>query len=362
MARTGFDPFTAPLVALAPQPDGVRWPTTDWPTGPAPDGVNVEAFFDEMFDDDGPMATSYAAVVIHKGKLIGQRYAHAMEHFDRAPDPIDEATPLLSWSMAKSMLHAVVGLLVANGKLTLDSPPGVPEWADATDGRETITLQQLLEMRDGLDFVEDYVDDRVSDVIAMLFGDGKDDVAHFAADRGLAHPPGTHLNYSSGTSNIVSGIVARAIGHGDPYRGFLHDRLFGPIGMRSATATFDPTGTFIASSYVYATAQDMARFGYLYLRDGMWDGTRLLPEGWVDHARRVRSVEPDGISYYGAHWWLHGDEYGTFRCSGYEGQRIVVCPALDVVAVRLGKTPADHYPDLRDWYNRLIATFAAAAE
>ncbi len=336
------------------------WPSDAWPTGDPPAGIDLEVLLDEAFDDAGPLAQTYAVVVVHRGRLIAQRYAYAIDRFDGPAEPITASTPLLSWSMAKSMLHAVVGMLVADGRLDLDVPVDVPEWRDVRDGRERITLQQLLEMRDGLDFFEDYVDAQQSDVIEMLFGSGATDVAHFAADRGLTAEPGTRFNYSSGTSNVVSGIVARVVGTGAAYDAFLHERLFGPIGMRSATARFDDAGTWIASSYVYATAQDFARFGFLYLRDGVWDGQRLLPEDWVAHASTLRSRDDEG-SAYGAHWWVLDDEFGTFRCSGYEGQRIVVVPALDLVLVRIGKTSAAHYPDIGDWVRRVIAAFATTA-
>src|SRR5581483_9214785 len=128
----------------------------------------------------------------------------------------------------------------------------------------------------------------------------------------LAAAPGTRFNYSSGTSNVISGIVAQQVGPGRPYREFLESRLFGPLGMRSATVTLDDAGTWVASSYVYATARDFARFGLLYLRDGTWDGTRLLPTGWVDHGRRPRSVDPSDGLVHGAHWWVVGDGHGTF--------------------------------------------------
>jgi CubicO group peptidase (beta-lactamase class C family) len=355
-----FDPFTAPLVPLPPHPHGLPWPTEDWPRGDVPDGVDLEVLFDELFDETGPMRTTFASVVVHRGRLVAERYAGAIDHFDREPEPVTAATPLLSWSMAKSMLHAIVGMLVAEGKLDLDAPPGVPGWDAPDDPRAAITLEDLLDMRDGLDFLEDYVDGERSDVINMLFGEGAADVAAFAADRSLAAPPGTRFNYSSGTTNIVSATVARAIGPGSAYESFLTRRLFDAIGMRSASAKFDAAGTWIASSYVHCTAQDFARFGYLYLRDGEWDGRRVIPEGWVDHARRVRSYSEEDDNYYGAHWWAGGDQLGSFRCVGYEGQRIVVVPALDLIIVRLGKTPAEHYLDLRRWTERVIAAFAAA--
>jgi CubicO group peptidase (beta-lactamase class C family) len=349
------------LVPLPPQPDEVPWPAGEWPRGDLPAGVDTGPLLDEVFDDEGPLATTFAVLVVHRGRVVAERYAGALEHFDRAPTPVTVATPLLSWSIAKSMLHAVVGLLVGERRLDLDAPAGVPEWADPDDPRHAITLRQLLAMRDGLEFVEDYVDDRVSDVMHMLFGEGQPDMARFAADRPLAAPPGTRFNYSSGTSNIISGIVARAVGPGEAYARFLHGRLFGPIGMTSADPEFDEAGTWVASSYVRATAEDYARFGLLYLRDGRWDGTRILPTGWVDQARTWVSEDPDDASPYGAHWWgVAGDTLGTFRASGYEGQSITICPALDLVVVRLGKTPLAREPNLAPWRAAMVQAFAGA--
>jgi CubicO group peptidase (beta-lactamase class C family) len=259
------------------------------------------------------------------------------------------------------MVHAAVGILVGSGRLDPAAPAPVPLWAAAGDPRRAITLEHLLTMRDGLAFVENYVDDQASDVIEMLFGAGQGDVAAFAADRPLAHPPGEGFNYSSGTSNIVSRIVGDVIGGGrDGYEAWLHRELFGPIGMRTATPKFDDAGTFVASSFVYATARDFARFGEWYLRDGVWGGRRLLPLGWVDHARRIRSRDEESGNYYGAHWWVVGDEAGTFWANGYEGQSIMVCPAADLVMVRLGKTPADRYPELKQFRASVVAAFHAA--
>jgi CubicO group peptidase (beta-lactamase class C family) len=341
----------------------VAWPTAEWPRGDPPDAVAVdlERLLDDAFDDTGPLATTYAVIVVHGGKVVAERYQGALEHFDRPPDPVTAQTPLLSWSMAKSMLHAVVGMLVGDGRLDLDAPADVPEWSSADDPRHAIALRHLLAMRDGLDFVEDYVDERVSDVIEMLFGAGQSDMAHFAADRPLAAPPGERFNYSSGTSNIISSIVARRVGAGPPYAQFLRERLFDHIGMHGATPELDAAGTWVASSYVRAPARDFARFGLLYLRDGVWDGTRLLPEGWVDYGRTIESVDPvDGP--YGAHWWgVAGDEVGTFRASGYEGQAIIICPSSDLVVVRLGKTPADHYLELARWREAMVSAFHVAA-
>ena len=349
------------LVALPAQPAGVDWPTEEWPVGHLARGVDLTPLLDEVCDNDGPLAETFAVLVVHRGRIVAERYQGALEHFDGPPTPVTVETPLLSWSMAKSVLHAVVGLLVGAGRLDLDAPAPVPEWADPGDPRHAITLRQLLAMRDGLDFAEEYVEGDVSDTIAMLFGDGQSDMAHFAADRPLAAPPGTRFNYSSGTSNIISSVVARAVGHGQAYAEYLRARLFAPIGMHSAEPELDPTGTWVASSYLRATARDFARFGLLYLRDGVWDGARLLPEGWVDYGRTVQSDDPED-GPYGAHWWgVAGDTLGTFRASGYEGQSITICPAHDLVVVRLGKTPAAHYPDLTRWRADVVRAFSASS-
>lgn len=341
---------------LPPQPDDVAWPTDAWPTDALPDTVDLAPLVDEVMDPDGALARTRAVVVVHRGRLVLERYGDRTDVFGEVTgDPVGPDTPLISWSMAKSMLHAVVGMLVAEGRLDLDARAPVPEWDDPADPRHAITLEQLLCMRDGLDFLEDYdVDAGISHVVEMLFGAGKDDVAGFTAGRPPAHAPGAAFNYSSGTSNIVSAIVRRTLGGEDAYRSFLHDRLFGPLGMHSADPRFDAAGTWIGSSYVHATARDFARFGLLYLRDGMWDGERLLPDGWVDHGRRARSVNPADGRFHGAHWWVVGDDLGTFWASGYEGQSITICPPLDLVVVRLGKSTAEAAVALFDWRNRVV--------
>jgi CubicO group peptidase (beta-lactamase class C family) len=338
----------------------VPWPTAEWPEGPVPAGVELDALLERMFDDDGPLATTYAVVVIHRGKLVVERYGGQLEHVDRPPEPVTAQTRLLSWSMAKSMLHAAVGLLVSDEALDIEQPADVALWSDPDDPRHAITLGHLLAMRDGLDFVEDYVDDQVSDVIEMLFGRGQTDVAQFAADRPLAAPPGERFSYSSGTSNIVSSIVAGVVGRGQAYLDFLEDGLFAPLGMTSAQPELDATGLWVASSYVRTTARDFARFGLLYLRDGVWDDRRLLPEGWVDYGRTIQSDDPED-GPYGAHWWgVAGDTLGTFRASGYEGQSITICPTLDLIVVRLGKTSITYAPELIAWRADMVRAFEAA--
>lgn len=341
----------ASLLPLPTQPSDVPWPTDVWPTGDAPSVV--ASLVEEMVGDEDRYGTTYGVAIVQGGRLLLERQSGALPHFDRPPEPVGPSTPLLSWSMAKSVLHAAIGVLVGEGRLSLDQPAGVQAW---TDERAAITLDHLLQMRDGLRWAEDYVNAGVSDVIEMLFGSGQADVAAYAEARPLVHGPGTVFNYSSGTSNIVAALLGRTVGSGEAVRQFVLERVLYPIGMRSADPRLDDAGTFIGSSYVYATVQDWARFGTLHLRDGVWDGRRILPEGWVDHGRTIRSEDPTDGSLYGAHWWIDQLDLdrGTWRASGYEGQAVAMCPALDAVVVRFGKTPDDLISNLPLWRKRVF--------
>ena len=286
-----------------------------------------------------------AELVLHGGEIVHEEYGPTA-----GPD-----TTLISWSTAKSVTHALAGIAVRDGLLELDAPAPVPEWA--SDERAAITPRQLLHMSSGLRFVEDYVDDSISHCIDMLFGAGQGDVAGYAAALPLDHPPGSVFNYSSGTTNIVSRIVGEAVGGGEAgMRAFLRDELFGPLGMTSADPRFDAAGTFIGSSFLYCTARDFARFGQLYLADGVWDGRRVLPEGWVEFARAQAPVPVEEEFGYGAHWWLwdgHGFP-GTFAAHGYEGQYIIVRPDRELVVVRLGKTPVEVRPPVIERLQELL--------
>ncbi len=362
-----IDPPLAPKPTRRPpfpaQPATVPWPTDRWPTGPVAPDVVTERLHDLIARGFGPNADpatdlNLALVAIHRGQLAAEAYG---------PDTTETST-LISWSMGKSITQAMAGLLVGDGLLDVDQPADVPRWAN--DERRAITTRDLLRMTSGLEFVEDYVDDQVSHVIEMLFGEGRHDVAAYAESLPLLHQPGTYFNYASGTTNIISALCGRVISgldgaaetKADAVTAYLTDRLFGPIGMSSAVPKFDDAGTFIGSSFVYATAQDFARFGYLYLRDGVWDGRRLLPEGWADAARTP--VEPDvhEVRWYGEHWWLWDDDTAAFACQGYEGQFIIVVPARDLVLVRLGKTEVSRQPAVREWLTEIIGCFPETAD
>ncbi|MGZ4682261.1 MAG: serine hydrolase domain-containing protein, partial [Acidimicrobiales bacterium] len=297
-------------------------------------GERRDPVLDQLFDDTTGerFGTTDAVLVVQGGRLVIERYGAG----------IDATTTLPSWSMAKSILHALVGVLVGDGRLTLDEAPAWPGWSGTDDPRTDITLDHLLHMRSGLAWLEDYVDGQRSNVIEMLFGSGRPDVAAYAAGQPLAHPVDRTFCYSSGTSCIVSAATRRLVGGPREYEAFMHEALFDPIGMRSPIPKFDASGTWIGSSYCFATATDFARFGLLYLRDGVWDGRRVLPEGWVDHARTPQPDVDDEGWGYGAHWWLlPGRDDGLFFASGYRGQYTIVVPGLDLVVVRSGDSETE---------------------
>ena len=340
------------------QPEGVPWPTATWPRATCSVQGELERVVDEAFSRE-ELATTNAVAVIQGGRVLVERYAGVNEFFDRAPEPVGPESELLSWSMAKSMLHMIIGTLVDEGRLAPDERVPVVEWSDPDDPRHRIRLRDLLAMRDGLAFVENYELGQVSHVIDMLFGEGKHDMAGYVASRALAHEPDTFFNYSSGTTNVLSRIVANEVGYGDAYDAYLHARLFDPLGMRSARASFDPTGVFIASSYVHATCLDFAKFGLLYLRGGEWEHRQLISSSWAGTAQVPLSRDSDSDGFYSWQWWVTGDQYGTYWASGYEGQMISVVPALDALVVRFGHTSDERYPDLREWRTRVLNVLAS---
>ncbi len=318
------------LVSLPAHADGVQWPTENWDRGEVPADISADfsRIADEIFDLTGPQGVTYALLVVKDGRLVYERYDHGANAFYLQ----------YSWSMAKSVTQALAGILIKQGRLSLYDPAPVPEWQD--DDRRHITMDQLLRMSSGLAFQEDYVDGGVSDVIPMLMFDGRHDTGGFAAAMPLLHTPGTRWSYSSGTTNIICRVLKEVVGGGaSGMLQFMNDELFEPIGVRTATPKFDTSGTFIGSSFLQAIPQDFARFGYLYLKGGTWNGTEVIPADWVDYARSPTYHSEEEC--YGAQWWMNPANSKQFFCSGYDGQRIVCDPDKDMVVVRLGRTPVD---------------------
>lgn len=268
-------------------------------------------------------------VVRQGGEVVAEEYGPG----------VTATTTLPSWSLAKSMLHVAVGVLVGEGRLSLDTPAPVPG----------ATLADLLAMRDGLAWREDYVDGTQSDVQEMLWGAGRNDMAAFVLGRPVAHPPGTTFCYSSGTTNVLSAMVADVVGRGDAYLAWLRTHLLEPAGMPSAIPKLDDAGVWVASSFCFTPAPELAQLGQRCL-DG---GAGWLPDGWLAEGTRLRSRDEDGDGY-GLHWWVPDDDLGTFEARGYDGQSISVVPALDLVVVRLGRTPIEQRTALRSWRRALI--------
>jgi len=295
----------------------------------------IDRTFTEPYAGQKRIWGTRAIVVVYKGRIIGERYAPGFS----------KDTPLLGWSMTKSITNALVGILVGQGKLTPKAQAPVPEWSGKDDPRAAITLDQLMRMSSGLNFVEDYID-MLSDTPFMLFG--MPDTAAFTAAKPLEVTPDSMWRYISGSPNLVCRIMRGAIGGSlAQYFAFPRRALFDKIGMRSTVIEPDAAGTFVGSSFSYATARDWARFGLLYLRDGVWMTEPILPEGWVKYTTTPTPKAPKGE--YGAYWWLNaGNPLGSanrlypslptdlYVALGYEGQNVVVIPSRDLVVVHLG--------------------------
>lgn len=274
-----------------------------------------------------------AIVIMRDGKIIAERYAPG----------VDPDTPLLGFSASKSVMNALVGILVRDGRIDIHARAPVEAWDHADDPRSVITTYQLLRMTSGLDLTED--DSGFDPVSRMLFLEP--DMAGFAEQAKLKTKPGTQWEYTSGNTLIVSAVVRDLVGgHAIDVLRFARRELFEPLGMHHTIMEFDQAGTPIGSTRIFASARDWARFGQLYLDDGVAGGRRILPPGWVAYSTR-QTLDSD----YGAGFWInasgnddakwrvqHGMPADTFYASGLNGQRVVVVPSHHLVIARLGST------------------------
>jgi CubicO group peptidase (beta-lactamase class C family) len=362
----GVEELRAQIPELAPRPKLAdrAWPVGDVVTQQVPPDVDtsllaeaVEYAFAEP-DPNRPLLTR-ALLVVYRDQLIAERYA----------DGISAETPLAGWSMTKSVHATLIGILEGQGTLDIDAPAPVPDWQ--ADERAEITVDQLLRMSSGLEFEEVY--GPLSDATAMLFESHSS--AHVAMTKPLAVAPDTVWSYSSGTSNVLAWIVRETVereGGWPAYASFPRRVLFDPIGMTSAVMEPDPSGTFVASSFMLATARDWARFGLLHLHDGVWQGQRILPEGWVAYVSTATPAAPTGE--YGAQWWTNDGAPGNaserrfpsaptdaFQASGYQGQAVIVIPSRDVVIVRMGMSHDRELLDLDGVIGRVLAALPETA-
>jgi CubicO group peptidase (beta-lactamase class C family) len=325
------------LASAAPAVSSTR-ERDELPTAAPPAGVDAHRLREAMdwaFADRRSQRTR-AVVVLHDGRIVAERYAAGFSAH----------TPLPGWSMSKTVTAALAGILVREGRLSLETADLLPEWRAPRDPRSRITLDQLLRMTDGIAFAERY-EDPSSDVVVMLFGTG--DSSAYAASKPLDAQPGTRWRYSSGTSNALIRALRAASGRSpEQFGAFARTALFEPTGMQHAVLETDAAGMPVASSYVYASPHDWVRFGQLLMQDGVWKGRRILPAGWV---RYLTTLTPQSTRRdFGAHVWLrvpppynNGREASllpadAFHLVGHEAQLMTLIPSRKLVVLRLGLT------------------------
>jgi CubicO group peptidase (beta-lactamase class C family) len=265
------------------------------------------------------LAPSRAMVIIHGGRLVYERYS---------PNEVDGRSRIMpSFSIAKSFTSALVGILVRDGRLAVDAPASVPEWASPEDPRGAITLDDLLRMSSGLSWTQGSYPNN-PDPLGML---ASDDAAAYVAAKPLVTEPGTAFLYSDGNTVVIDRVLADVVGSGHAFREFMRVELLDRIGINRLEMDFDGAGTWLGAWSAETTARNFAKLGLLYLRDGTWDGTRILPEGWVDYSRTPSAANPEN----GAGWWLDLLRPEVFYAIGVLGQVIAVDPAHDLTFVTL---------------------------
>ena len=305
--------------------DTIKWPFGDVlpDTNTGIDRIKLGDITKKLITDNAYNGDAFAFMVVHKGIPVVEAYK----------PQFNKNTRFLSWSMAKSFTSALVGVLVGQGKMDIHQPAGIDEWKG--DDRNKITLNDLLQMQSGLKWNEDY--GNRSFVNVMLFCEG--DMNRYAIKQPLEYTAGTHWYYSSGSANIVSYLIRRQFSNDSLYYSFVNTQFFNKIGIPDAVFEVDPGGTRVGSSYVYATARDYARFALLYQNDGIFNGERIFPEGWVKYSTSVAS---GSNGYYGSFFWLNkGKKYPSapedmYMCEGHDGQRIFILPTQELIVVVLG--------------------------
>lgn len=277
----------------------------------------------DMAFNNNEVQKTRAVLVIYKDQIIAERYV----------DSLNRNSKLLGWSMTKSVLATLYGILSYERGFSIDQPAKVEAWKN--DERAKITYTDLFHMNSGLEWEEDYA--QISDVTRMLFQ--AKDMAKVQAEKKAAYAPNTHFNYSSGTTNLLSGLLRQEFDSYEEYLNFPYQKLIDRIGMHSMLIETDAVGTFVGSSYGWATTRDWGKFGLLYLHQGNWNGDQLFDKHWVDF---VTTAAPNSEKQYGGHFWLSTPEklpdvpVDTYYADGFQGQRVYIVPSKDLVVVRLG--------------------------
>jgi CubicO group peptidase (beta-lactamase class C family) len=323
-------PGNRQLRRRAPQMDDGK----PWPEG---SGTAVNPAIQALLTDSRLAGPGMRAIVVVKdGRIVAENYGEGFSN----------ATPLLGWSMTKSVTAALIGLRIRDGQMALDRTELLPQWRN--DPRSQIKLADLMAMQSGLQFNEDYGD--VTDVTRMLYLEG--DMASFSASKPLEAKPGERFSYSSGTSTILSRLWMETFNSAREALTFPREALFRPLGMTSAVFEPDAHGTFVGSSYMYATARDWARFGLFLLQDGSWNGEQLLPPDFVGFMRTPTKAS-NGRYGAGQVWTKYGADGGpplpddAYWLQGHDGQTVMLVPSLGLAVVRLGLTPSRSGYDVR---------------
>lgn len=284
----------------------------------------LQKVVENAFDKKGEKnKRTRSVIVIYKDKIIAEKYA----------DGFDKNSKILGWSMTKSLTATFFGILQKEGKFDIMKPAPIAEWKN--DERSKITTNDLLHMNSGLEWEEDY--GKISDVTKMLFIE--EDMTKSQINKPLVGKPNETWNYSSGTTNLLSGILRKQFKTHQEYLDFWYSSLFDKIGMNSALVEVDMAGNFVGSSYGWATTRDWAKFGLLYLHKGNWNGEQIFDESW---AKYVATPTNTSNGNYGAQFWLNaGRKFpdapkDMYYASGYQGQMVAIFPSHDLVIVRMG--------------------------
>ncbi|WP_415770942.1 serine hydrolase domain-containing protein [Pseudomonas sp. LB3P38] len=343
-----------------------NWPAEQWPTGPTITGPALQALETYAFPPRDEATRkgirTDALLVIRDGQLIYERYA----------GPTTADTPHLTWSISKSLMATVLGVAYGEGLFKLQDP--VQRFYPPLEKHPTMAMADLLHWASGLDWQEDYEYAPLkSSVVAMLYTRGHPDMAAFTTDHGEYAKPGQAFRYSSGDSNLLSAALKTIVGP-NRYPDYPWTALFEPLGIRHAVWETDATGTFVASSYAYLTARDLARVGLLMARDGRWGDRQLLPKDWVAFNREpfahYQAHQDDAVP--GGHWWLNRAVDGaakpwpdapddTFAALGHWGQAMYVIPSENLVIVRYGDDRDGRYRH-NDLLKLALKAFAAKVQ
>ncbi len=309
------------------------------------DYSNLQNAVNRAFDKEGiDSLKTRSLLVIYKDKIIAEKYISSF----------NKKSVILGWSMTKSVTATLLGVLEKQGKINVNDSHLFPEWE--SDERAHITLNGLLQMSSGLEWDENY--DEMSDVTKMLFLDK--DMSQMQLNKPLEFDINEHWNYSSGTTNLLSSYIRKQFKTHENYLDFPVKQLYNKLGMSSMMIETDLSGSYVGSSYGWATTRDWGKLGLLYLHHGNWNGEQILTKSWVDY---VRTPCKDSNGQYGAHFWLNAGGIlpdaprDMYSMQGYQGQKVYIIPSKEMVVVRMGLTEE---PDFD--FNKMLKEIIAAVE